>query len=186
MATSSRATHAAQGYSLVELLIVISLFSLIAAIATPALFDDNDGTLDNAAAAVATALRTARSEAIRTGKPYGVNAESFAQSVRVYRLDETVSPAAVIYDVYHPLNKQLYDLRFDTEDVATKIDTVYFKFDGFFVAQNMIGFAGVTGAPKYNFFGSTLMLETGYVRMSLDGQTRTISISPVTGRVTVT
>ncbi len=180
------ATRLQQGFSLVELLIVVSLLSLIAAIATPALFEEDVAdVLERAAADVAAAFRTAQAEAIRTGKPHGVNANIFTQSIQVYRLDEAVSPAAVTYDVYHPVTKQLYALQYNNGGAVPAMSAVFFKFDGVFFPSAFMGFSGTTGVPKFNQMGSVRMLNTGYVRLSFDGQTRTISISPVTGRVTV-
>ncbi|MDH3350627.1 MAG: prepilin-type N-terminal cleavage/methylation domain-containing protein [Gammaproteobacteria bacterium] len=174
-----------QGYTLIEMLIVIALLALIAAVATPAFDGDNDVVLDRAAADVAAAMRFAHAEAIRTGEPYGVNANQFGQSVKVYRLDDSVIPAVIHYDVRNPLTKQIYDLRFGGGGAEVGITSVYFKFDGFFFPQDLIGFSGATGVPKYNDSGTIRMLETGYVRLGLDGLTRTISVAPVTGRVTI-
>lgn len=173
------------GYTLIELLIVVGLVGLIAAAAVPALFSDDEGTLDRAADRLASAFRFAHAEAIRTGQPHGVIANQSSQFVKIYRLDDTVNPPVVHYDVYDPFSKQLYDLRFDTESLAPSISSIYFKFQGFWQPQTYLGFAGTTGTPKYNDSGTIRMLESGYIRLSHDGMTREGSVSPVTARVTV-
>ena len=45
--------------------------------------------------------------------------------------------------------------------------------------------AGATGVPKYNDSGTIRMLESGHIRLSHDGMTRTVAVSPLTARVTV-
>lgn len=178
-------TGAKRGYSLIELLIVIVLVGLIAAIAIPA-FDSNDEViLDRAAAEVASAFRFAHAEAIRTGQPYGVIANDAAQTVRVYRLDESVDPPIVVYDVYDPFTKQPYDLAFSTDNSAVEISSSYFKFEGMFSPLSFVGFAGESGVPKYNDSGTIRMLDNGYIRLGLNGLTRTVAVAPMTGRVTV-
>lgn len=174
-----------QGFTLVEVLIVVGLVGLIAVVAVPALFRDDSATLDRAAERVANAFRFAHAESVRTGKPHGIIASQSSQFVKVYRLDDTVNPPVVHYDVYEPLNKQLYDLRFNTESLAPSISAIYFKFQGFWWPQSYLGFAGTTGVPKYNDSGTIRMLQNGYIRLSHEGNSRTIAVSPLTARVTV-
>lgn len=169
------------GFSLIELLIVIGLLSLIAAIAVPVITENDVSMLDVAAAEVASAIRYAQSESIRTGEPHGINANQFGQRIRVYHLQG----ATPVYDVYDPLTKQLYDLKFGASMANVSIQDVYIKFEGTFSSTSYLGFSGATGIPKYNFSGTIRMLDTAYVRLSLDGELRTIDVSPMTGRVTV-
>jgi len=170
-----------RGYSLVELLIAIAILTLIAAIATPAFTNNDEATLERAAIEVASAIRFAHSEAIRTGVPHGVYAKQSNQQIRIYRLPD----GTPIYDIYDPLTKQLYELSFSTAGSGVTIDSVYFKFKGIFSARDYLGFSGGTGLPKYNDSGTIRMLQTAYVRLDHNGIQKTIDISPMTGRVTV-
>lgn len=174
-----------RGYSLIEMLIVVALLALIAAAAAPSFVSDDGATLDQAADRVASAFRFARSEAIRTGQPHGVTASMFSQFVKVYRLDDSVNPPVVVYDVRDPMTKQIYDLRFGDGSSEPAISTVYFKFDGLFPGQTFLGFSGFTAVPKYNDSGTVRMLESGYIRLSHESRTRTIVVSPMTARVTI-
>lgn len=177
--------HEEQGVTLIELLIVVGLLSLIAAVAIPELFSNDEAILDRAAAELASAFRFAHAEAIRTGQPHGVIGNDSDQYLKIYRLDDTVNPPVVHYDVYDPLTKQLYDLRFETDRLQPSISVIYFKFEGFFWSQDFLGFSGATGVPKYNDSGTIRMLENGYIQLSHNGLTRTIAVSPMTARVTV-
>jgi prepilin-type N-terminal cleavage/methylation domain-containing protein len=180
-----RAMRRSAGYSLAELLVVVSLLALIAAAAVPALTSDDELALDRAAREVADALRYARAEAIRRGTPYGVAANPYTDRIDIYRLDESVSPATPVYDVRHPLTKQLYRIDFGADAGAPDVAIVYFQFSGFAFPVTSIGFSANTGVPKYNDFGTIRLLENGYVTLSGDGLTRSIRVSPVTGRVTI-
>jgi prepilin-type N-terminal cleavage/methylation domain-containing protein len=177
--------HEEQGVTLIELLIVVGLLSLIAAVAVPALFSDDEANLDRAADQLANAFRFAHAEALRTGQPYGVIADQPSQSVKIYRLDDTVDPPVVHYDVYDPLNKQLYDLRFGASGSDPSVSSIYFKFQGVLASQDSLDFAAATGVPRFNDSGTIRMLENGYIRLSHDGATRTVTVSPMTARVTV-
>ena len=169
------------GHTLLEVLIVVSLLAVIAAVAAPSFTNTDESKLDAAVIEVTSAIRFAQSEAVRTGVPRGVYAGQSDQQIRVYRL-----PAAIpIYDVYDPLNKNLYDLNFSAGGSDVAIDNVYFKFENFSFPRDYLGFSGGTGLPKYNDFGTVRMLETAYVRLDHNGAQRTIAISPMTGRVTV-
>jgi len=175
----------AQGYTLIEMLLVVGLLMLVAAIAVPSFQRNDTQELERAAAEVASAFRFAQAEAFRTGNPYGVIASTSSQSVKVYRLDESVNPPVVVYDVYDPFTKQLYDLRFGAGNSDVAISSIYFKFEGVFFPQVFVGFAGESGVPKYNDSGTIRMLENGYIRLGLNGLTRTVAVAPMTGRVTV-
>ena len=169
------------GYTLVEMLLVIGLLVLIAALAAPTFTDNKESKLDVATADVAGAIRFAQSEAIRTGVPHGVNADFFTKRIKIYRLPV----ATPIYDVYDPLTKQLYDLDFSVGQSDVTIGSIYFKFENFFFPTSFLGFSGGTGLPKYNDSGTIRMLETAFVRLDYMGAQRTINVAPMTGRVTV-
>ena len=174
-----------QGFTLTELLIVIGLLALIAAIAIPD-FSSNDTTkLDIAAADVVGAIRFAHSEAIRTGESYGVVADKGNQRIRVYRVDTSVDPATLRYDNYDPLTKQLYELIFSSNESDVILAEADFKYGGGASSTDYLGFAGGTGIPAESSTGKLRMLDSAYLRLSYKNDSRAISISPMTARVTV-
>ena len=174
-----------QGYSLVELLIVVALLALVAAIAVPALNRPDEANLDRAAAQVAAALRFAQAEALRSGLAHGVIADTDTTTLRVYRLDETVNPPLFVYDVYDPFTKQLYTL--SLADVAgdLQLADASFIFSDSGTARDFVDFSGATGVPRYNNAGTLYLLESGVYTVELEGLSRNVSVSPVTGRVTI-
>lgn len=174
----------ATGYTLVELLLVVGLLALVAAIAVPAFDTPDEASLDRAAAEVAAALRFAQAEAQRTGSAYGVIGNVGTSTLRVYRLDDSVNPPVVVYDVYDPFTKQPYSLSLAKTTAGMTLASAHFEYESIGAPLNFVGFAGETGAPKYNDSGTLRMLESGYFRIELDGLVRIVNVAPITGRVT--
>ena len=175
-----------RGYTLLEMLIVVTITGLVATLVMPSLSSNDVAKLDAAASEVVDAVRFARSEAIRAGEQYGVDANVAAQRVRVYRLDVSGGLPVLRYDVYHPVTKKLYDLQFDNnrEFSGVRIEKSEFWFEGFFGARDLLGF-NVNGVPKYNDGGTIRMLVDGRIQLSLGEHERDIEVAPMTGRVTV-
>lgn len=170
-----------QGFSLLEMIIVVLILSIIAAIVLPNLSTTAPLKLDAAARQVAEAVRFARAEAIRTKIPHGINIDVTNDRLRVYSLPV----ATPVYDVYHPLDKQLYDIQLNTDPIVAGVNLVSasFSFVGSFSSSIYLGF-NAEGNPKYTS-GSDYMLTSGTITLSYQGQQRLIAIAPVTGRVTI-
>ena len=117
------------GYTLVEVLVVVVILGVVAAalLATHGSVDAEQ-TLEAAAAEVAAALRFARSEAIRSGEPHGVEASTSTQLVRVYRLDTSASPPVPVYSVRHPVDKKLYHLDFSSDPMLAPVSVTSAAF----------------------------------------------------------
>jgi len=172
------------GYTLIELVIVVTVLVVIAAIAVPASTQDTDKKLELAAAEFASAMRFARSEAIRTGEPHGFRQQVSTKSIRVFRLDQATSPATLVYDIYHPVDKQLYDVTI-TDDTLFYADSVSRNAD----------YRGTCQKPANVYFdgnGSpwcadpdTILLERFEVELTLGTAVRTVKLDQLTGRVTV-
>ena len=173
-----------QGYTLVELLIVIIILGIAASVAIPDISTTNPGKIDLAAEEFAQAMRFARSEAIRTGQPRGFSQQSSAKRIRVFRADTGTSPWSLIYDVYHPLSKHLYDIQLNTHPFA--------------LADNLnrvVSFKGTCNVTDNIYFDSngiprcadpeTILLQQFDLTFTLGNHTRVVTLHGITGRVTV-
>jgi len=172
------------GYTLVELVIVVTILAVIAAIAVPNTSSNEEKQLELAAQEFATAIRFARSEALRTGQPVGFHDHASARQLQIFRMDTATFPATLIYDVYHPIDKNLYDIDFaasSTWAVETMDHTVVYR--GTCNQSNRIYFDR-NGTPWCSN-PQTVLLDDFEARLTLGGQQRTVHLDRITGRVTV-
>ena len=173
-----------RGYTLTELMIVVTILAVVAAIAVPATSSNDTEQLELAAQEFAAAMRFARSESIRTGESYGFRQQSSAKRIRVFRLDQNTSPATIVYDVYHPIDKQLYDIDLNLQPLASA-DSLSrtATFRGTCNQQGNIYFDR-NGTPWCADPDTTLVnrfevdIVSGINRL-------TVTLDPITGRVTV-
>lgn len=102
-----------KGLSLIELTVVIAILGITALVVISNLSSSDAQKIDLAANSIAEAIRFARSESMRLRKPYGIDPIQSSLRVRVFRVDTTTSPWSAVWDVYHPLSKKLYNLKFN-------------------------------------------------------------------------
>lgn len=170
-----------RGFSFVELMMVVIILGIVAVAAMPNFSSTNEKKLDNAANEVASALRFAQSEAIRTKISHGIDIDTTNDRIRVYRLPATTP----VYDVYHPVDKKLYDLQLKTDAYISGVDVIGVSFVfGAYTSTANLDFSA-DGFPKYTSSGTDSMLTTGTLTLSYQGQQRILSIAPMTGRVTI-
>ena len=177
-----------RGYTLVELVIVVTVLVVIAAIAVPASTQDTDKKLELAAAEFASAMRFARSEAIRTGNVHGVRVEKDNERFAVATADLTVQPFGTAQIIRHPLTRQLYDVDLDdapNTGIVISNNQDVFHYSGFGRSEQVA--FGPDGMPVYPrpLAGETYHLTTGNIRLSLGEHDRTVKLHNFTGRVTV-
>lgn len=172
--------RSARGYTLVELLAVIVLMGIIASVffSTSSLNDEQ--TLDLAAREVASALRFARNEALRTNVAHGVRLSSADNRLRVFRL---ASPPTEDYTVYHPRDKQLFDLDLDKSYFGSGITAVSdFRYGGSATPIEAVAFtkSGVPAAPS-----DLTIMDAGTITLSFRGASLTVTVSAINGQVSI-
>lgn len=172
-----------RGFSLLELLVVMLILGIIASVVVPQLSSSDSYKLEIASRELANALRFAREEAIRTGTPHGVDYTAATKLLQVYRLDTSATHQ---YDVYHPVDKQLLWLDYSAtgEQAPVQLDTVTLLYGGSASNRTYISFDEY-GTPRYLNGPIYEMLDNATFVISDAGQTSTINVSPMTGRVTV-
>ena len=171
------------GLSLVEMMIVVFILSLIAAVAIPNLSGTETYKLDIAARKIVEATRFARAEAIRTGNVHGITFSNTGDNAKVYQLIS----GTPTYNIYHPVDKKLYTFNLTIDPATTGVEVQSYSIEYKDVSgnKNSIDFNS-SGNPKYYESGTDHMLiSAAVINLSYAGQTRTINVSPMTGRVTV-
>ncbi len=189
MAQSAPSPYAAHGgHTLVELLMVLMIVAIAAAIVLPGADPVVPSALDVAVGEVAQALRFAQSDAIRTGSYRVVRIDVTDNSVRVFALDMAATPPVedTAHPLSHPVDKKKYEFDF-AQGAATAGVTVtssVFTFaDGSSASQ--LGF-GADGSPV-NVLGPNPqgLVGTGLVQLAYGAFQRTVSVDAATGRVTL-
>jgi type II secretion system protein H len=177
------------GFTLTELLVVVIILGVLAAVVTPGLRSGDPEKLALAAVYVAEAMRIARSEAMRTGQVYGVTISQATQRVQVRRYDITQDPVDPLETLYHPFSRQLLDFDLDTraEVSGTQIANTQDVFGYGSLGRRQTVLFDAQGLPIW-IVGSgptTWAMTDGDVSLTLDGLNTTVSLAPYVGRVTV-
>ncbi len=168
------------GFSLVEVVLVLSLLGLAALVVVPAAQPGRDLALESAAGEVADAMRFARSEALRTGEPHGFRTVASPDRIQVYRVDPGTNPPTPIYDVRHPLTRRPYDVALaDLAKGATLTRTT--TWTGTCNAPTYVNF-DAEGSPRCGD-PMAVLLETGRLTLSQGGASRDVVLRGPVGRV---
>lgn len=175
---------AARGYSLVEMVVVVSILAIVAAIAVPTRSSQTEQELRIAASEFAAAIRFARNESMRTGEPHGFRFLTNQYRIRVFTADTAVNPWTWVWDVYHPVNKQLYDYTFPTD--LSEVSTPVVHVPVFKETCNRPGvvYFDATGAP-WCLEPETVLLESYRLDLFAGSEQRSVVLDGLTGRVTI-
>ena len=175
-----------EGLTLLELVVVVSVIAVIAAIAYPSVSGNDSRELDAAAAEFAAAIRFARSESIRTGKPHGFRFLTNQYRIRVFTVDTTVAPWTWVMDVYHPIDKDLYDYTFPAEltgSVTPVVHTPEFYGSDSCNRQGVIYF-DESGTP-WCIEPETVPVDSYRLDLTTGVANAAVVLDGITGRVTV-
>ena len=172
------------GYTLIELVITVTIIAVIAAIAMPAFSSGSSKQLERAAAEFAAAMRFARTESIRTGEPHGFHEQSNNKRIQVFRLDIATNPATLVYDVYHPIDKSLYDFDVDLESLAAAdLITRSSNYRGTCNQEEQVYFD--TNGTPWCSEPTTVLLDFYELTFTSGMTQRVVALDAITGRVTI-
>ena len=187
----SRYSAACSGYTLPELIVVVTIVSVLAAVALPSLDPAQEEPLDLAAGHVAAALRFARTESIRTGDVHAVEILFDTEQIVVSQADMTqaspfpagaaTNPASI---VIHPITKQPWDIRFADQNslAGTDVLTRPFNYD---VGNRRTVLFDAQGMPFHKAANTFYRLNNGLVELAFEGRERNVRLDSVTGRVII-
>jgi prepilin-type N-terminal cleavage/methylation domain-containing protein len=157
-------------FTLAELLIVVAILGIVAAVAIPMMSSAASMQLRAAAGMVAADLEYAKSMSISRGQRYSV---VFNAANETYEIRDPNNAVIV-----HPVNKpNLYAVDFANDGRLDRVDIVSANFDG-------------NSTVKFDYLGSPFNqadgdLNSGVVTLQAGGISRTISVDPVTGFISV-
>ncbi|MCM8855467.1 MAG: prepilin-type N-terminal cleavage/methylation domain-containing protein [Candidatus Thiodiazotropha sp.] len=172
-----------QGLTLLELTAVVAVLGITALVVIPNLLSTDPHKLELAAQTVAEAIRFARDESIRTATPYGIIWPT-EKRVRVYRADMDTNPPAPIYDVYHPISKQLYDIDLEKHPF-TRVDRVMSNSNYQGTCSNPMNTLFDDSGTAYCWNPSSVICLQGSMTLTLGEHVRRVDLDGMTGRVTV-
>jgi Tfp pilus assembly protein FimT len=174
-----------KAFSLLELLVAAFIFALLGgALIRAHSSGDVERKLELAASEVASALRFARSEAIRTGDPHGAWLSDADDRIRVFQLDVSTLPGVAAFSVTHPVDKKLYDLALAKAPFTSGVEVTQsrFRFGGNSKDFELVVFAS-SGTPVSP--DDLAVMDEGSVVVEYGDDKRVIAVAPMTGRVTV-
>ena len=172
------------GYTLLELVIVVTILAIVAAIVVPAATSTgSDKELELVAEEFADAMRYARSEAMRTGEPHGFRFLTNQYRIRVFSADTSGAPWTWVWDVYHPVTKQLYDYTFPADLVSTATPVAHLFVYRSSCNSNGVIYFDANGTPWCLDPETTLLDSYRLDITTADGQA-SVHLNGITGRVT--
>ena len=185
----------APGFSLVELLAALAVLGALAFAAVQVAAPSAEQRLGAAAQEIVHALRFAQAEALRTGRFHGadfsVDVSTGKRRVRVFRTDSATPPNPV-YDVRHPLDKKLYEVRLDDIGATSGVDisaaAFFYQSGATILARDWAAF-DAAGMPEYYpdpvpYAAISSPPNLSAVTLSFRGRTVQVLLGPLTGRVT--
>ena len=179
------------GHTLVEALVVVTLLSLIVAIAVPSLRPADPIKLELAGERIAEALRTARDLAAGTGEIHAVEVYDDSGRIVVSRPDMALAtpfqdgvPTDEDWIVRHPVTKQIYDFEVGTGETTRGVQIAGPPFEYAVGARRAVMF-DAHGVPLLKEGDNFYLLDDGHAELRLAGQRLDVRLSATVGRVTI-
>jgi len=182
-------TSRQRGFTLTELLVVVIILGVIAAVVAPGIQSADPAKVDLAATKVAEAIRFARSEAMRTGDVHAVRIQHGQEEVTVEKTNLTIEPVNAELVLYHPVTRQPYGFDLDTDSATSGVvianTTDVFDYAGLGRRRRLLFDA--QGVPIYMkpIAGETYHLTDATIRLAMGNFERVVRIDTYTGRVTI-
>ena len=173
------------GFSLIELVVVIVILGLAAMVVAPQFSSVNPQQLDYAAREIAETIRFARSEAIRLAEPRGFELDTGEKRIRVFRPVTPEQPGEpVVFDVIDPISKRLFDVDLDK--------LKYAEIDNLTQSSN---YQGTCDKPTDAYFDTAgvawcakpdnVLLKQQAITLTLGSHIRVVLLDGITGRVSI-
>jgi len=151
------------GFTVIEIMVVVIILSIAAALAIPMLSSAGSVQLDSAADMIAGDLEYAKSVAIAKGQNHSV---VFDKTTESYRIED--SSGSVVRD---PVKKGFdYVVSFENDSRLNKVDIVDVDFDS-------------TNKITFDYLGSCD--NGGFVRLGADGASIKVNVEAVTGFISI-
>lgn len=180
-----------RGFSLLELVVVVAIVSVLAAVALPALGPSREQQLDLVVDRVADAIRIARNEAIRTGEVHAVEVLADTDEIIVSKPDMalaepyptgvTTNPAWILN---HPVTKQPMRMQLGSPEQGLGADLGGLPF-AYSLGNRHAVLLNAQGLPFLKSSDTLYRLTDSQIEVTLDGLQRQVRLAAVSGRVTV-
>jgi len=166
-------TNVRHGFTMIELLIVMAIIAIAAAIAVPMVSSAGSMQLRSAVTMMAADLEYAKSLSISRGQRYAVVFDKATETYRIIDQNGATIP--------HPIKKGFrYTIDFRADSRLDQVDIVNANFDG----AAAVSF-DYLGSPYSGTGGAAAPMNSGVITLRAGVSTRTVSVEPVTGFISV-
>ena len=170
------------GNTLLEMIVVVALIGLIGSMAVPTIGRVDHDSLERAVANTAGLVRLAREEARRSDELFGIEVDRNADRIRVFRLDQSTNPGTKVFDVYHPMSKQLAGLQ-TNQSPYRDIQVAAMSAAEVGACSDLTSFVFDKSGMTHCVSPTTSRLENITLELVLGEQSPVITVDPYTGRV---